>query len=60
MSFVITVASPEVVSQVSETRLSSFTTRSLVSDTQRNSLIVMGKQAHFVLGWTGLARTGRR
>jgi hypothetical protein len=30
----------------------------LVSDTQRKSVIVMGKQAHFVLGWTGLARTG--
>jgi hypothetical protein len=58
MSFVITVASPEIVVQVSETRLSSVATRSLVSDTQRKSLIVMGKQAHFVLGWTGLARTG--
>jgi hypothetical protein len=58
MSFVITVASPEMVVQVSETRLSSLATQSLVSDTQRKSVIVMGKQVHFVLGWTGLARTG--
>ena len=53
MSFVITVASPEMVVQVSETRLSSLATQSLVSDTQRKSVIVMGKQVHFVLGWTG-------
>jgi hypothetical protein len=58
MSFVITVASPELVVQVSETRLSSLPNQYLVCDNQRKSIIVMGKRAHFVLGWTGLARTG--
>ena len=55
MSFVITSISPETVVQVSDMRLSALSDKSVLSDKQRKSIIVMGRQAHFVLGWVGLA-----
>jgi hypothetical protein len=58
MSFVITVVSPDTVVQVSETRLSGFGDQSFVCDNQRKSIVVMGKEVHFALGWVGLAQTG--
>ena len=58
MSFVITCISPESVVQVSDMRLSALSDKSLLSDKQRKSIVVMGKQAHFVLGWVGLAKIG--
>jgi len=56
MSFVITSISPETVVQVSDMRLSALSDKSVLSDKQRKSIIVMGRQAHFVLGWVGLAK----
>lgn len=56
MSLVITAFSPEVTVQVSETRLSSLRDRSPLCDDQRKSILVLGKEARFVVGWVGLAR----
>jgi hypothetical protein len=56
MSFVITCVCPESVIQVSDTRLSNLSDRSVLPIEQRKSIVVMGEQAHFVLGWVGLAK----
>ena len=55
MSFVITCVSPESVVQVSDTRTSALSDGKVISEGQRKSIVVMGGQAHFVLGWVGLA-----
>jgi hypothetical protein len=55
MSLVITVVSTKAVVQVSDTRLSSLADRTPRPEKQRKSIIVIGKQACFVLGWVGLA-----
>jgi hypothetical protein len=57
MSFVITTCSPELVVQVSETRHSDIETKRVISEDLRKTLIVKGRQTHFVLGWVGLAST---
>jgi hypothetical protein len=43
------------VVQVSDTRISTLSDRKVISERQRKSIIVMGDQARFVLGWVGLA-----
>jgi hypothetical protein len=55
MSFVIMPVSPRMVVQVSDTRLSSLADQTSWSEELRKSLVVMGKHAHFVLGWSGFA-----
>ncbi len=58
MSFIITCISPEKVVQVSDMRVSALADKSVLSDEQRKSIVVMGSQAHFVVGWIGLATIG--
>jgi hypothetical protein len=58
MSFVITTISQEAVVQVSDTRLSNLADKSVLTDELRKTIIVMGTQARFVLGWVGLAKVG--
>jgi hypothetical protein len=59
MSFVITSISPETVVQVSDMRISAISDKSVLSDKHRKSIVVMGRQAQFVLGWVGLAKAGK-
>src|SRR5713101_4841964 len=59
MSFVIMPVSPRMVVQVSDTRLSSLADQTPWSEELRKSLIVMGRHAHFVLGWSGFATIHR-
>jgi len=47
----------EILVYVCDTRLSSLSDKSELPESLRKCLIVKGTQAHFVLGWTGLATT---
>jgi hypothetical protein len=55
MSFVITPISRKITVQVSDTRITSFGGKSVLSETQRKTLVVLGSQARFVVGWVGMA-----
>jgi hypothetical protein len=55
MSIVITVLDREKVVQVSDTRVTSFADRSVMSETTRKTLVVLGAKATFVVGWVGFA-----
>ena len=55
MSFVITPISRKITVQVSDTRITSFGGKSVLSETQRKTLVVLGSQARFVFGWVGMA-----
>src|SRR5271156_5458869 len=59
MSFVITTVSPKSVVQVSDTRLSSLSDQSVLSEELRKTLVVTGRVTQFVLGWCGLATAGK-
>jgi hypothetical protein len=55
MSVVITVLDREKVVQVSDTRVTSFADKSVMSETTRKTLVVLGVKARFVVGWVGFA-----
>src|SRR6266498_893920 len=55
MSFIITPVSRETTVQVSDTRLTFFRGQAVLTETQRKTLVVLGKQARFVVGWVGFA-----
>ncbi|MFY9562288.1 MAG: hypothetical protein WAQ52_18810, partial [Terriglobales bacterium] len=55
MSFIITPVSRETTVQVSDTRLTFFRGQAVLTETQRKTLVVLGKQARFVVGWIGFA-----
>lgn len=55
MSFIITPISWKLTVQVSDTRITSFGGKSVLSETQRKTLVVLGLQARFVVGWVGMA-----
>lgn len=55
MSVVITVLDREKVVQVSDTRVTSFADQSVMSETTRKTLVVLGAKAKFVVGWVGFA-----
>lgn len=66
MSIVITVLDPNKVIQVSDTLVTNFRNKSVMSKITRKTMVVLGKKAKFVVGWVGLAidttgqhRTGR-
>ena len=61
MSIVITVLDPDKVVQVSDTRVTRFKDKSVLSETTRKTIIVLGSKAKFVVGWVGFAvdATGR-
>ena len=55
MSVVITVLDRERVVLVSDTRVTSFADMSVMSETTRKTLVVLGAKAKFVVGWVGFA-----
>lgn len=55
MSVVSTVLDREKVVQVSDTRVTSFADKSVMSETTRKTLVVLGAKAKFVVGWVGFA-----
>lgn len=57
MSIVITVISPNVVVQVSDIRLTYFESGKPADKKQRKSILVVGTDAAFVIGWTGFAES---
>lgn len=58
MSIVITVVTPNVVVQVSDVRLTSLENFKPLDQLQRKSMIAVGTDAAFVIGWTGFAQSG--
>jgi hypothetical protein len=57
MSIVITVVAPNVVVQVSDVRLTSIKEGTALTKKQRKSILVIGTDAAFVIGWTGFAES---
>lgn len=55
MSFIITPLSRTITVQVSDTRITSFGGKAVLSETQRKTLVVLGPRARFVVGWVGMA-----
>jgi hypothetical protein len=55
MSVVITVLDREKVVQVCDTRVTSFADKSVMSETTRKTLVVLGAKARFLVGWVGFA-----
>lgn len=55
MSIVVTVLDPDKVVQVSDTRVTRFKDKSVLSETARKTIIVLGSKAKFVVGWIGFA-----
>lgn len=61
MSIVITVLDAGKVIQVSDTRVTAFKDKSILSEIARKTILVLGSKSQFVVGWVGLAvdATGR-
>jgi hypothetical protein len=57
MSIVITVVTKNVVVQVSDVRLTSLSDGKPLDKKQRKSVLVLGSDAAFVIGWTGFAES---
>jgi hypothetical protein len=55
MSIVITTLDPKGVVQVSDTLVTGILDKSVLSETARKTIIVLGNKAKFVVGWVGLA-----
>jgi hypothetical protein len=60
MSIVITVVTENVVVQVSDVRLTSIKYGTPLDKKQRKSILVVGTDAAFVIGWTGFAESINR
>lgn len=60
MSIVITVVTENVVVQVSDIRLTSLENFKPLAQLQRKSMIAIGTDAAFVIGWTGFAQSADR
>jgi hypothetical protein len=57
MSIVITVVTENIVVQVSDVRLTSIKYGTPLDKKQRKSILVVGTDAAFVIGWTGFAES---
>lgn len=60
MSIVITVVTKNVVVQVSDVRLTSLNDGKPLAELQRKSMLVVGTDAVFVIGWAGFAQSSDR
>ena len=60
MSIVITVVTKNVVVQVSDVRLTSLNDGRPLDQLQRKSMLVVGTDAVFVIGWAGFAQSSDR